>query len=275
MTTRAIAATVWLGPVSLVQVPGASVPGAPVLSVACTGDGQPPCAAIAESWTDASGRKLPTLLAQKGLQSDAAIAAAAFSAGGSLLKRLCLAPADRAQLRVVHSADASYETAKGPDGPAPVEGYTRFCLEALTDPTKLFVSTASAGANKSFGSGIQVLASTRLELQRRAGVLLPQVPFLPGAQDVPGAVYHLGGVWMAEFPGVPHAQHATVLAPKIWQALILPWLASAPPATPQPPPPGSTPAPPAAPASSTGCALAFAGGVVLGYGAVRLLDRWW
>lgn len=277
MTTRSVAATIWFGPVSLQQVQGASVSGVPATNVACTGDGNPTCGAIADSWLNANGRRLPALLQQKNLPPDAVIAAAAFSAGGSILKRLCLDAADRQQLRVVHSADASYETGKGPDGPTWVEGYTRYALQALTDPTKLFVATASAGANKSFGSGIDVLRSTRLELQRRAGVTIPQVSGMPGVLDVPGAVYQLGRVWFGEFPGVPHGQHATFLAPKIWQALILPWLAGVPSGPPQQPPPTSVPpvSTPAAGDDTGSTALAFVGGAVLGYGAARLIGRWW
>jgi hypothetical protein len=273
-------ATIWLGPVSLQQVSGATVPDRPATSVTCTGDGSPSCGQIADGWTDASGRKLPALLNLKGLAAEAIIAAAAFSAGGSILKRLCLDPRDRAQLRVVHSADASYEATKGPDGPAPVEGYIRYAQEALSDPTKLFVATASANPNKTFGSGIDVLRSTRLELQRRTGVIMPQVPTMPGLEDLPGTVYQMGNVWMAEYPTIQHAQQATQLAPKIWQALIVPWLAGSPGAPPAGPPSVPPVEPPPLPQAANGGTTAqhlaaFVGGVLIGYGALRLLsDRW-
>jgi hypothetical protein len=249
------------------------------MSVACTGDGSPSCSQIADSWLDANGRRLPALLQQKGLAQDSVIVGAAFSAGGSILKRLCLSDADRQQLRVCHSADASYEATGGPDGPAPVEGYIRYAQEALTDPTKLFVATASANPNKTFGSGIQVLNATRLELQRRAGIVLQQVATMPGLEGVPCTVFTLGGAWFAECPTIPHGEHATKLAPKIWQALILPWLAgtpSAPPGPPSVPPVEPPPLPPAANGGTTAQNLAaFVGGVLIGYGALRLIsDRW-
>jgi len=262
-------AALWMGPVNLQQVAGATIPGAPALSVTCTGDGSPSCAALAESWADASGRRLPALLKSKGFPEDTTLAAAAFSAGGSILKRLCLSPADRAQLRVVHSADASYEAVAG-QRPF-VEGYVRYALEALTDPSKLFVATASAGANKNFGSGIEIITSTRKEIERRAGQQFQLGGVLPGVTPQPAALWRLGErIWIAEYPDISHGQQATLLAPQIWQGLILPWLGGSSGPGPIPSPPGPGPTPVADGSSSLQSLLAFGMGMLLGYGGIRL-----
>jgi hypothetical protein len=280
MTPRA-SATVWLGPVNLAQVGASVIPGAPATAVTCTGDGNPSCSAIAESWTGAGGRKLPSLLAQKGLPPDSVIAAAAFSAGGSILKRLCLAAADRAQLAVVHSADADYESSRGADGqPIPTEGYVLYALDALTDPDKLFVATASSNPNKTYGSGIDVLASTRREVERRSGRRFQLGGVLPGVTPQPAKLWRLGNVWMAEYPTIPHGQHATLLAPQVWQGVILPWLSGG---GPGPDPGGggggpTEPEPPPPPMAAKGGlgwqhALAALAGALLGYGGVELYRR--
>jgi hypothetical protein len=262
-------AAVWFGPVNLTQVAGATIPGAPALNVTCTGDGSPSCAAIAESWADASGRRLPALLRAKGLPEDTTIAGAAFSAGGSILKRLCLSAADRAQMAVVHSADASYEAVAG-QRPF-VEGYVLYALEALTDPSKLFVATASAGANKNFGSGIEIITSTRLEITRRAGQSFELGGEFPGVTPQPASLWRLGErIWIAEYPAVPHGQQATLLAPQIWQGLILPWLGGSSGPGPIPSPPGPGPTPVADGSSSLQSLLAFGMGLLLGYGGIRL-----
>jgi hypothetical protein len=280
MTPRA-SATVWLGPVNLAQVGASVIPGAPAAAVTCTGDGSPSCSQIAESWSGAGGRKLPSLLAQKGLPAGSVIAAAAFSAGGSILKRLCLNQADRTQLAVVHSADADYESSRGAGGqPIPTEGYVLYAIEALTDPDKLFVATASSNPNKTYGSGIEVLASTRREIERRTGRRFETGGVFPGVTPQPAKLYRLGNVWMAEYPTIPHGQHATLLAPQVWQGLILPWLAGGPGPEPGngrggPPEPPPEPPPPMAAKPGVGWehALAAIAGLALGYGGVALYQK--
>lgn len=271
--TAATTAALWSGPVNLTQVAGATIPGAPALNVTCTGDGSPSCLQIAESWVDSAGRRLPTLLRSKGLPEDTPVAAAAFSAGGSILKRLCLSAADRAQMPVVHSADASYEAVAG-QRPF-VEGYVLYALEALHDPSKLFVATASAGANKNFGSGIEIITSTRKEIERRSGQQFQLGGVLQGVTPQPTALWRLGErVWIAEYPDISHGQQATLLAPQIWKGLILPWLggASGPGPVPSPPGPGPAPPTPVADGSSLTSLVAFGAGLLLGYGGVRLLQ---
>lgn len=268
---------IWLGPVNLQQVQGAVLQDGPMYNLTCTGDGSPTCGAIAEGFTDADGRKLPGLLAQVGADQSADVVGAAFSAGGSILKRLCLHPADRAQLRVVHSADASYEATTGTH--APVEGYARYMQDALTDPTKLFVATASANPNKSYGSGIEIITATRQLVEQRTGQQFVLGGTLPGVEPQPSQLWQLGphgNIWVAEYPSVPHGQHATLLAPQIWAGLIRPWLAGQRPGPGPQPQPGPGPVSvPATPADGgiVGGFLSAALGALLGWSVVRWLRR--
>jgi peptidoglycan hydrolase-like protein with peptidoglycan-binding domain len=148
----------WCGPVNLTQVPGATVPGAFARALPCTADGSPSCSQIADSWKDADGRRLPRLLQKVGRDEGAVgdLFLGAFSAGGSVIKRLLLHEADRAPIRAVLLADATYTDWASPGNPLAPEGFVLFCLDALHGG-KLFVATASAsspGNNKTLPSGV-------------------------------------------------------------------------------------------------------------------------
>ena len=88
---------VWSGPVAKFQVPGATVPGAAEHFFGCTGDGfqgSAKCHNLANSWLDGDGRRIPRMLAAAGM-SEADVDnlyLGAFSAGGSIVKRLLLHP---------------------------------------------------------------------------------------------------------------------------------------------------------------------------------------
>jgi hypothetical protein len=179
---------------------------------------------------------------------------------------------------VVHSADASYEATPGTH--APVEGYARFMQDALSDPTKLFVATASANPNKSYGSGIEIITATRQLVEQRTGQAFALGGVLPGVDPQPAQLWTLGphgNIWIAEYPTVPHGEHATRLAPQVWAGLIRPWLAGQQPGpgpgpTPQPVPPGPTPAMPTGD-SMIGGLLSTALGALLGWSVVRWIRR--
>jgi hypothetical protein len=270
--------TAWLGPVNLAQVGGSIVPGSSVVNVTCCGAPDPQCPPTtcpdyAASYLDAGGRRLPGLLASKGLDPRSVVAAGAFSAGGSILKRLCLNAADRAQLAVVFSSDASYEATPGTH--SPVEGYALYMQDALSNPSKLFVATASASPNKTFGSGIDIITATRRLVEQRTGRAFALGGVLPGVDKQPAQLWRLGdNVWIAEYPDVPHGGHPTQLAPQVWRGLVLPWLAGAGPGPgpgPEPlpePDPGPVPAG-EAPSGEAWGPVALVAGLVAGYAGVR------
>jgi hypothetical protein len=261
---------IWSGPVNASQVPGATVPGATDRYIPCVGDVQPGkanCPALANGWLDGSGRRLPRLLESLGYSEDQVgnIYLGAFSAGGSIVKRLLEHPADRARIRAVLLADASYSSGGTPAHPEPVEGYVRYALDLLADPTRYFLATASASPNKNYGSGAQVLGATREEIERRSGVAFVPGGSLPVPPDAmwstPG-----GNVVFADYgmQGGGHGFHPQI-APRMWQEVLVPWLDGT-----LPPPVEIPPVPPSAPPPPGRVLLILLAGAGIGYGLWRL-----
>lgn len=222
---------IWAGPVNASQVPGATIPGAREVFFTCVGDIQPGkayCSSVADTWLDGSGRRLPTILKRLGLSEETAgrIVLGAFSAGGIALKRLISHPADRARITAMLLADASYSAGGSPANPLPIEEYATFALDAMRDPKKLFVATASASPNKEWGSGSQVLNATRKLIEQRSGEVFERGGTLP-LNDQPVDLYRSknGNVIFADYglKGGGHGYHPQ-LAPQVWQRILWPWL---------------------------------------------------
>lgn len=265
MTPNTIVA--WFGPVNLAQVgPDAVIPGLKAINLTCTGDGTPSCGAIADGFEDGSGRRLPNLLMSKGIDPGADMIVGAFSAGGSIAKRLCLNPDDREQIKAMMLADATYTTG----GVAPAdEGFVQFALDCIHRTDKMFVATASSAPNKNYPTGIQTLALLRAEIEKRVGRAFDPAKGLValGGLPAPAAAWRLGNVWFLEYPNVPHAQHATVLAGQVWQSVLVPWLETVPAI------PGQEPVPESLPSSSLWKGLAVLAGAALGYVLARGVQR--
>ena len=267
----------WSGPFAPFQAPGATIPGAALASLPCKGDGSPSCGQIANAMVDAEGRRLPNLL-RSGLiipepgppidSEDPDLCLGAFSAGGSLVKRVCLSAADRAAIRVVALADATYAGWLPNGQPEAPEGFVLYALDALTGP-HLVVATASSSPNGQHPNGSQVLEAIKNEVERRSGLAFEEGGELVGVDPQPARVWHLGGVVLADYQGlVTHGQHATVLAPQIWQNVIAPWLAG----ETRPGPRETAPAPPPEdPWWPNALALLVAAGA--GYAGVRWAQR--
>lgn len=214
----------WSGPVSPFDVKGATVPGAKEKFFGCRGDvtvEHPHCPTLAGSWLDAEGRRLPKLLKSIGLSEDQVdnIYIGAFSAGGSAWRRLLMHPKDRSAITAVMLSDATYSSPQ----PVPLEGFVLYALDAMSDPSKLFVATASASPNKNFGSGEQVLAATRKEIEKRSGKTFKEGGDFP---EQPESVFTApsGNVIFANYgmKGGGHGFHPKI-APAIWQGVLQPW----------------------------------------------------
>jgi hypothetical protein len=266
---------IWTGPVALYQVPGATLPGARDVNIGCFGDRSPHCPTLAEGWRDASGRMLPNLLAAHGLDEQAAgiVAIGAFSAGGSLVKRLLMDETDRHRISIVHLADASY-TSSWEDAadriPPPIEGFVRYGLDAIDGP-HLLVATASPIANKNWASGVENLQRLRADLERLSGQRFEPVEL--DTNPMPVAAYKLGNVILAEYGREPLGHNHTAIAGQIWQSVIIPW-AQARGGAPSPPPsepPPSEPPPPPSPMGTLARALVTIGSALAGYGFARLV----
>jgi len=228
--------TIWFGPVNLAQVKGSVLPSSTALNLQCKGDGAPSCAQTADAWL-ASGRRLPKAMAALQQPPPAPgdeLALGAFSAGGSVVKRLLLAPEDLAPVKVVTLADATYTDWQGPGIPVPPEGFVLYGLDVLAaGGSKLFIATASSNAPISKGvalpSGSKTLESIRLAIEARSGQRFSPTT-IPGVSPAPVAAWRLGNILFADYQAtVPHASHATVLAPQLWQQVVLPWRATRPP----------------------------------------------
>lgn len=227
--TSPAARVIWFGPVNGMQVKGATAFGAAPVFVTCTGDGsdgKPTCSARADTWKDTSGRLLPCLFEKlQQAEGGAPLYLGAFSAGGQCVKRLALHAEDRARIHAVLLSDATYTTewldAKKKTT-KPIEGFLRFALDCLSDG-RLFLATASSSPNKSYPSGSQTLDGLRRGVEAEAGAPFEDAradPIWQGLRPAAGA-WRLRNVIFADFGAAyPHGEHATVLAPVLWQRAI-------------------------------------------------------
>lgn len=240
MTALGVGVTAWLGPVNLSQVKGADLPGVPSINLTCTGDGAPACGQIAESFTDPTGRRLPNLLKAKGAPPTAQAVVAAFSAGGSIAKRLAMSEADRQQIPAMVLSDATYTTTEG----AP-EGFVRYAVDASTNGSScLLVATASSSPNKNWPTGAETLMMIKDAVEQRTGRSFVEIAGLAGVAPAPVRTFKLGNVYLADYGSVvSHGEHATKIAPQVFKNILIPWLAWTPgpgpgpgPVLPPPPP---------------------------------------
>lgn len=226
----------WFGPVYAGQVPEATVPGWDRVFFPCTGDGKPPCGAYAESWTDATGQRVPRALQAMKRPGAKELALGAFSAGGQIVKRLLMHPTDRAAVRVAALADALYVTDRDASGrPVPPEGFVLYGREAAVDPSKLLLLTVSSSPNKNYPSGSETLVPLVQAVASGSGQeaveLSPGDPAYAALRaHVPPWVkgYRVGqGAFFFDYGStVKHGEHATKLASPFWQHLVVPYLAA-------------------------------------------------
>ncbi len=231
------------GPVNSAQAKGVEMPGATTHWITCTGN---ECRELAESWKGADGRVLPGLYKRIKMTPapDDELWAGAFSAGGQVWKQAMSKAADRGDITGAIMSDAGYEAAwvdeKAKLAP-PAEGYVLYALDAINDG-RVFVWTASGFPNIPHGdtvypAGDQVQDATRLEIEKRSGQSFEDVTAKPelwpwGAHlRAPVKVWRLRNVIFADYGmNYRHAEHATTIAPEVWQAIpaILASSASAP-----------------------------------------------
>lgn len=275
-------AVIWTGPVAFFQVPGATLPGAYEISEACFGDRPPRCMHRVAS--------VPSILSRHGVDPGDVrdVVIGAFSAGGSLVKRMMMRPENRADVRAVHLADATW-TAQWEDKRArrPVvdEGFVRYALDAIDGP-HLFIVTASPNPNKTWATGIENLRRLREEIESRSGRRFRRLDHFYGVDPGPDATYKLGNVILAEFPSKPLGHGHTSIAGQVWDKILIPWLEAyrrgelpaepgpGPAPEPQPEPqPGPSPAPPVASRSALATGAWLFGFGAVGYSLARFLTK--
>jgi hypothetical protein len=218
----------WTGPVAQFQVPGATVPGAKELFITCEGmrGPNPYCPDIGEAL-----RSSPTALAARaGVAELDELYLGAFSAGGSILKRLLATQAYRDATTAVMLSDATYTTGWVGDpadrNPPPIDGYVQYAVDVASGPgDKLFVATASPMPNKNWSTGVETLAAIRREVEARTGRTFDLLDDFFGIEPQPERAYKLGNVIFAEYPAEPLGHGHTKIAPQVWQQILQPWLA--------------------------------------------------
>jgi hypothetical protein len=101
-------------------------------------------------------------------------------------------------------------------------------MDTLADPSRhFFVATASSVPNKTLPSGSQTLAALRQEIERRSGFTFEDV-MLP-LSPPPDQAWRLGNIVFADYGfRITHPEHATLIAPQVWNTLLADWLSGAP-----------------------------------------------
>jgi len=278
---------VWTGPVGAFQVPGATVPGARELFIGCYGDRQPHCPTIGTSLMFG----LPALLAKAHMTEEQldGLFFGAFSAGGSVVKRLLSNANYRKATTAVHLADATYTSGwvdKANRIPPAIAGFVEYAVDVIEGPgDKLFIATASPNPNYEWASGIENLQAMRRAIEERTGQQFQRVEGL-GIDKEPEYAYRLGNVIFGEYSGASNIGHGhTILAGQIWQNIINPWLDKGKGPIDQPgglPPPGPGNGPVTPPIlgepeswepPGPGGVIAAMAGAVVGFLAVRRIMR--
>lgn len=251
--------TFWTGPISYALTKDAVVPGSEHKVIECRGSGFTPlCRELSASLLDVNGRRLPNLLIKLKVDVEHMrdLVLAAFSNGGVLLRGIVSHPDDRAMIRAVMLADATYADWGLDKKPLISKDWLTWGTEVANGNGKLWVATASPIPDQTRPSGVQVLQEMRAQLEQKVGRSFEPIPDFFGIDPKPDAAYRLGNVVFAEYPKSPveHGGHVD-LAKQTFAKILVPWLAAGgtfepevvpPPGPPPEPPPAATEQPPAA-----------------------------
>jgi len=219
---------VWAGPVFKLQVPEATVPGAKELWIGCRGDKgpHPYCPSIGTALSSSPEKLL--VKAKMPMDELGELFMGAFSAGGSLLKRLLANEEYRRITTAVMLSDATY-TAVWTDQknriPPPIEGFVRWGVDVATgDGSKMFVATASPNPNYRWATGIENLKSIAKEIEKRTGLGFKKRDDFFGVEPGPVEVWQLKNIIFAYYPSKPLGHNHPKIASQVWQNILLPWL---------------------------------------------------
>ncbi len=223
---------VWTGPVNLQQAAGATVTGALAKAFPCVGAlSTPLCSDFSWSLKTADGRRLPQLAARCGTSLDAVgdLFLGAFSAGGAVVRDLVSNEVDRARVRAVMLADATYSGAwvdHEHRTPLVNDFWIQWGERLANGPgDQLWVATASPSPNFDQATGVETLAEIRRQIELRTGNTFTKLDHFYGVSPGPEAAYQLGSIVFAEYPLDPlgHGGHVEI-AGQVWQKILWPWL---------------------------------------------------
>jgi hypothetical protein len=219
--------TFWTGPVSYELTAGAVVPGTTHKVIECSGATKLPyCKDVSASMLQGS-RRLPSLLTKLGVDEGEPIILAAFSAGGRFVRELVTSPEDRAMVRAVMLADATYSDGLDAQGRPTVNqdwvSFGAYCA----DPGNGTLWVATAGPNANYGkpTGTETLSELLRQVQERVGRPFEPVEGFYGVLPAPLAAWRLGNVVFAGYPLEPlhHGGHVD-LARETFSKILVPWL---------------------------------------------------
>jgi len=169
------------------------------------------------------------LLQRAGISAVDNLLLAAFSAGGSILRRLLETPSYRQVTAAVHLADATFTSSwldQAARQPPAIEGFVQYGVDVVNGlGDKLLVATASPSPNKTWATGIENLAAIRKEIEARTGQSFVERADFFGVDPAPSVVHQLGNVLFASYPAEPLGHGHTAIASQIWQRIITPWMA--------------------------------------------------
>lgn len=218
---------VWFGPIATWNVKASTPPGHSLHVLGCLGDGDPltRCAAYADRWKDHQGRRLPAMRKQFRLPDDARPFLAAYSAGGSCIRRLLLDRRDRDEIAGVYLADATHAAWAQP-GIVAVdelqEALVSMAVECAADG-RPFVVTASAHVPGGGGPSSSITLATLQHEMQLAGLCFGGVvasSIFEGLR-APMTAERSGSVLLVDFGlSVPHVEHATRIAPVLLPRVV-------------------------------------------------------
>lgn len=236
--------TMWMGPLFNGQVPACFAPGSTfVPAFTCRNPylaPVPTCQQMIASF-DRNGRFLPSMLKSRGVDPNqlGKLYVGTFSAGNGALKdRILLSDADRQMITGIYAADSTYSDwidGNPKKGPIPKPGYMAFLRDVLRDK-KFFVATAGVSRptdreGRPLPSSAESMLALGDALERETGRKFE--PFdaswsNPRPISAKRMVTPAGGliVFMDYGANIPHVKHPTVIAPQVWQHVVLPWLGS-------------------------------------------------
>ena len=219
--------TFWTGPVSYDLTAGAVVPGTTHKVIECSGKTKLPyCKDVSASML-AGSRRLPSLLSKLGVDDSEPIVLAAFSAGGRFVREILASPDDRAMVRAVMLADATYSDGRDALGRPTVSpdwvSFGAYCADPRNGT--LFVATSSPSANYGKPTGVETLAEIQREVEERVGQPFAELDGFYGISPSPDSAWRLGNVVFARYPMQPlaHGGHVA-LAAQTFSQILVPWL---------------------------------------------------
>ncbi len=218
----------WAGPINEQQAPDATIDGARRFFFVCTGDGSTP-PRCSDFVTSQGGSILNAILSRLNIRPDEAgdIYLGAFSAGGQLWKPLLQNDSDRSRIRGIMMHDAAYEIGS-PSNPKYSEGYVRFGLDAIGDPSKFMLMTGSFSPNvprpgEVYQSGADTLRATVEEIERRSGRPIGAGSNWPSDVAAPSRLWGNGkNIFLADYQERGHGAMAGDTG-KLWKGLLVPW----------------------------------------------------